>query len=93
MAKRIEKKIESDSMLMLEADGWWQRKFTSPSHRGVPDRICAKDKRVLFLEFKDPNGELSALQKVEIALMQAAGLEVHVVDSVEQVREICAIGV
>jgi hypothetical protein len=84
-------KIERDSMRMAEVHGWWQRKFTSPSHSGVPDRILAKRSRVLFIEFKQPGEPLSQLQIDEIRLMVDAGLEVHVCDTVDDVKRILGI--
>lgn len=84
-------KIERDSMRMAEIHGWWQRKFTSPSHSGVPDRILAKGKRVLFIEFKQPGEDLSRLQVDEIREMIDAGLEVHICDTVDDVKGILGI--
>lgn len=84
-------KIERDSMRTAEIHGWWQRKFISPSHSGVPDRILAKNKRVVFIEFKQPGEELSRLQINEIREMVDAGLEVHICDSVDDVKDILEI--
>lgn len=84
-------KIERDSMRAAEIFGWWQRKFVSPSHSGVPDRILAKDGRVVFIEFKQPSEPLSQLQVDEIKAMIDAGLEVHVCDSVVDVKRILGI--
>jgi hypothetical protein len=84
-------KIERNAMRMAEEHGWWQRKFTSPSHSGVPDRILAKDKRVVFIEFKQPGEPLSQLQIDEINAMIDAGLEVHVCDSVNDVKKLLGI--
>ncbi len=84
-------KTERDSMRVAEVHGWWQRKFTSPSHSGVPDRILAKDRRVVFIEFKQPGEPLSQLQIDEIKLMVDQGLEVHVCDTVDDVKFILGI--
>lgn len=84
-------KIERDSMRVAEVHGWWQRKFTSPSHSGVPDRILAKDKRVLFIEFKQPGEPTSQLQNLEIREMVDQGLEVHVCETVDDVKSILGI--
>jgi len=84
-------KTERDSMRAAEIHGWWQRKFTSPSHNGVPDRILAKDKRVLFIEFKKPGEPLSPGQIDEIKLMIDQGLEVYVCDSIDEVKSILGI--
>ena len=44
-------------------------KFTSPSHRGVPDRIVIGSRAVLFLELKAPGKKPTALQLREIDLI------------------------
>ena len=57
------------------------RKFSSPSQRGVPDRILiASGGRVVFLELKHPNGGgvLSQLQRAEFALLRANNVEIYV---------------
>lgn len=53
--------------------------------RGCPDTLMAKRGRVVWVEFKNPNGtgRLSLLQEREIRLMKLAGMEVHVIDSYE----------
>jgi len=84
-------KIERDSMRTAEIHGWWQRKFVSPSHSGVPDRILAKEGRVLFIEFKQPGEPKSFVQIEEIKAMVDAGLEMHVCDSVYDVKSILGI--
>ena len=84
-------KIERDSMRAAEVHGWWQRKFTSPSHSGVPDRILAKNGRVVFIEFKQPGEPTAPLQWDEIKEMVDAGLEVHICDSIAAVKTILGI--
>jgi hypothetical protein len=41
-------------------------KFTSPSHRGVPDRVIIGPGRVLFLELKQAGKKPTPLQEREI---------------------------
>jgi hypothetical protein len=47
-----------------------------------------KDGRVVFIEFKRPGGGLTSGQAREIERLRAAGAEVHVAYSVEDVKEI-----
>lgn len=62
----LEKKLEKRCCDVARANGWWTRKFSSPSNRGVPDRIFLKEGRVLFIEFKAPGNEPTKLQAQEI---------------------------
>lgn len=66
-----------------EMAGWFQRKFQWVGRKGAPDRFFAKNGRVVLIEFKDPDeGEVRVLQAREIRKLYAAGVEVHVCDSV-----------
>ena len=93
MASKLEKKIEKNAMLMAESAGWWQRKFTSPGHSGVPDRVLGKGNRVVFIEFKVPGEDLDPLQVVEHEAMRDCGMrEVYTASSTDEVRQILGIG-
>jgi hypothetical protein len=46
-------------------------KFTSPSHRGVPDRVILGSSGILFLELKAPGKKPTALQNREMNLMNS----------------------
>jgi hypothetical protein len=72
--------------------GCYVRKFSSPGHRGVPDRLLITPcGTVFFIEFKTPTGKLSELQKDEIAQINRRGLRVYVIDSVDQGIEVLTI--
>lgn len=64
-----------------EADGWVVRKLAWVGRRNGPDRFFAKAGRVVLLEFKRPGKGARAGQATEIELLQAAGVEAHVVDN------------
>tara|TARA_R110000803_G_scaffold129178_1_gene196504 strand:- start:10 stop:300 length:291 start_codon:yes stop_codon:yes gene_type:complete len=70
--------------------GWLAYKFASPSHRGVPDCIFIYKGRVIFIEFKNPNGRgmVSALQKRKIAELESHGADCFVVDNMGLFSEI-----
>lgn len=54
-------------------------KFTSPSQRGVPDRIVIfRNCMPIFVELKAEGGKLSKLQEVEIAYLLEMGQNVCV---------------
>jgi len=78
-----EKTIEKKVCDYAKAQGCLVYKFTSPSNRGVPDRmILAPEGHLLFIEFKQPGGRLSALQKYHIEMIGSMGFSVEVVDDV-----------
>ncbi|WOK01443.1 endonuclease [Pseudomonas phage UF_RH7] len=78
-----ESKVESDIRKYAEKRGWWQCKFTSPSLRGVPDRIFIRAGRHVFIEVKRPGKKATAQQKKRHVDMREKGAEVYVIDCVE----------
>lgn len=61
--------------------GWYVRKMKWIGRRKGPDRFFAKEGRVVLIEFKRVGGKADAGQGAEIKRLQAAGVEVHVVDN------------
>jgi hypothetical protein len=62
-------------------EGWIVRKLRYNGRRAGPDRLFAKG-RIVLIEFKDPDGELSPLQEREFKRFRDAGVtDVHVVDN------------
>lgn len=88
---RIEKKIERDSVRTAEEDGWMVKKFTTPGRRGAFDRLFIKGGRVLFIEFKDPDGDISPLQMEEYDNLIEHGADAYFCNSNEQCKQILEI--
>ena len=82
--KVLEKDIERTVCRVAREEGWYVRKFTSPAHRSVPDRLFIKRGRVVFIEFKRPGGKTTPGQDREIERLRAAGVAVYVCDSVHE---------
>ena len=78
----IERKVSE----YARSQGWLTYKFTSPSNRGVPDRIYLKEGDCFFIEFKAPNKQPTKLQKKVIKRIESQDFYVYVIDSVENGR-------
>lgn len=63
--------------------GFYTFKLRSPSHSGVPDRVFMKDGRVLFVEFKTPEGRVRPAQQLVFNSMAQHGVQVPIIRSVE----------
>lgn len=63
-------------------------KFSSPSHRGVPDRIFIKNGFILFLEVKRPGGVPTRLQEYTMRAIRQAGARVNWVDNVQDGKDL-----
>lgn len=68
-----ERKIEKQVVKYCKLHGLYQRKFVSPGHVGVADRIIVGKQGTVFLELKAPGKKLRALQRRERDLIIKAG--------------------
>lgn len=84
-----ERTVERALVAAVTAAGGVAYKFTSPSRRGVPDRlIVLPGNRIFFAEVKGDSGRLAPLQAVEIERLRKLGARVDIVSSIAQAREI-----
>lgn len=68
-----ESAVEAALVRHARAQGIWTRKFSSPAHAGVPDRIFMYNGKVLFMEVKRPGEKPTKLQLYELEQIKAAG--------------------
>lgn len=87
-----ELKIEGDAVDAAKKAGFWTRKVGWVSRKGAPDRLFMHPVRgAVWIEFKRPGEEPEILQSNEHERMRACGLEVHVVDNLEDAMRILGI--
>ena len=72
--------LEAKIVKYCRENGILTYKFSSPSHRGVPDRVMMKDGKVMFMEVKALSKKPTALQFHEIEKIQRSGIVVGWVD-------------
>lgn len=75
--KHYEKWVDESA----EAAGWLVRKLSWQGRRAAPDKLYAKDGRVVFIEWKDAGEGPTTLQARQHREMRDAGMEVHCLDS------------
>lgn len=73
--------VEGKVVTWSKANGWLAFKFSSPSLRGVPDRLFIKDGLVVFIEFKAPGKKPTPLQAATLAKLTKFGARVAVFDN------------
>jgi len=76
-----EAKIEQAIRRYAERRGVLCYKFSSPAHRGVPDRMFVANGKVLFLEIKAPGNRPTKLQSRELQKLTDAGVMATWVDN------------
>lgn len=80
----LEAHIESRICAYARSRGVATYKFTSPAHRGVPDRLFVfPNGRTAFLEIKRGGEEPTPLQKRELQILRTQGAPASWCDSVE----------
>lgn len=80
--------IEAQLKKAVEASGGLCWKLVSPGTTGVPDRICLKTGRVVFVEVKAPGKKPRPIQRRRMNQLQAQGFTVLVVDSIDGIKEV-----
>ena len=93
MATRKAREKENEAYLRKKAreHGGMADKFTSPSRRSVPDRVCTIpcwDPRTQFVEVKAEGEEPTDAQARDHKRRREAGGIVHVVDSKQQIDDL-----
>jgi len=79
-----ESKVEEVVTSFARSKGWLSFKWTSPSQRGVPDRIYFKDGVCQMIEFKAPNKKPTTYQQAIHRQLKMHGFHVYVVDNIDQ---------
>jgi len=84
-----ESNIEKTACRYARQAGFYVRKFSSPSCRGVPDQLFISPKgEVFFIEFKAPGKEPTALQLRELKLIRKNKGNAYWSDSIECAKNI-----
>lgn len=83
-----EKTVENTLKQAVMRAGGLCWKLVSPGMDGVPDRICLKAGRVVFVEVKAPGKKPCPLQIRRMNQLRAQGFTCLVVDSVEGIQEV-----
>jgi hypothetical protein len=83
-----ESQIEQRHRDIARKAGWRVYKIMRSSPNGLPDRLYCRNRRFVLMEWKKPNGVLSAQQKLRHKELREAGIEVYVVDNVGDANRI-----
>ena len=84
-----ERDLEKHLVEKVRSLGGRAYKWSSPAHRGVPDRlVILPGGRVLAVEVKRSSGKATRLQQRELAALNGLGVKALVVDSIKAVEEL-----
>lgn len=85
MEAKRENAIERLFCKRVSEAGGLALKFTSPSYRGVPDRLVLFKGKAFFAEIKRPGEQLRKLQQYRKAEFASYGFSVATIDSEDAV--------
>ena len=77
----MESKIQSNIKARFERAGWMVVKLIQTNCNGIPDLMCLKNGKTVFIEVKQPGREPTELQKYRHAELIKQGFTVHVLTS------------
>ena len=77
----MESKIQSNIRARFERAGWMVVKLIQTNCNGIPDLMCLKNGKTIFIEVKQPGREATELQKYRHAELIKQGFTVHVMTS------------
>lgn len=79
----LERDIEKKIVRYCHDQGLLAYKFTSPAHRGVPDRLIIGRGKTFFMEIKRKGNRPTSLQTREIERINQRGIKATWCDSYE----------
>lgn len=62
----------------MESDGWFVINLIKTSKNGIPDLLCLKNGKAVFIECKEKNDTVKPLQEFRIKQLKEMGFEAYV---------------
>jgi Holliday junction resolvase len=73
----------------METAGWFVVNLIKTNKNGIPDLMCLKDGKCVFIECKEKNDTLKPLQAFRIKQLQEIGFDAYV-DKVGEIDKLTA---
>ena len=77
----MESKIQANIKAKFEKAGWIVVKLIQTNYNGIPDLMCLKGGKTVFVEVKQPGREPSELQKFRHSELTKQGFQVFTLTS------------
>ena len=78
----LESQIQSKIIKSYEKTGWLVVKIIQSNFNGIPDLMCLKNGKTIFIEVKQPGKRPTPLQEHRHKQLRAQGFEVLVLDKI-----------
>jgi Holliday junction resolvase len=77
----MESKIQASIKAKFERSGWIVVKLIQTNCNGIPDLMCLKNGKTIFVEVKQPGRQPTELQKFRHSELIKQGFQVYVLTS------------
>lgn len=85
----LEKHIQSEIKIRLEASGWLVIKLIQTTLNGVPDLLALRNNEAVFIEVKRPGAKTSPLQNFRIKQIQEKSFQVIIANKTSDISHLC----
>lgn len=84
-----ESELQTKIKARMEKHGWLVVKLISTNWNGIPDLLCMRKGKAIFLEVKTEQGVVAPLQEHRIKTLNSIGMHSRVVRCLEDVDVYC----
>ena len=88
ISSKTEAQIQRAILVKLETMGWYVIKLIQTNKNGIPDLLCHKDGRTVYIEVKRPGHKPRALQVVRMRELMKAGIWSFVMSDISELDKL-----
>lgn len=88
ISTKTEAQIQRAILVKLEKLGWYVIKLIQTNKNGIPDLLCHKDGRTVYIEVKRPGHKPRALQLFRMRELDGAGVECFVMSDINELDKL-----
>ena len=84
----LESELKRKGTKLLESWGWMVIHLIQTNQNGIPDTLCLKNGRAIFIEWKQPGKSPRELQTYRIRKLQEQGFKTFVVTDLKELQSL-----
>jgi Holliday junction resolvase len=88
ISSKTEAQIQRAMLLKLESFGWYVIKLIQTNKNGIPDLLCHKAGRTVYIEVKRLRSLPAALQTLRMRQLNDAGVETFVMSDISELDKL-----
>jgi len=88
ISNKTEAQIQRAMLLKLETMGWYVIKLIQTNKNGIPDLLCHKAGRTVYIEVKRPRYCPAALQTLRMRQLNHAGIQTFVMSDISELDKL-----